>query len=240
MLDPNKQIKDGYQATIVATKDGDVHSAIKVSQDGTQMVLRDAVQDRIVVPLERVKSERPGGSLMPTGLTDGLPLGDFLHLVRFLSELGKPGPYQANAAQLVRRWRVLPAPEAAKLAADPSPLQSTEAAMKLPWAPAYSLVSGELPPDAMASEGQQIAFVRGEIEVTTAGRIGLHVGEVRGLSIWIDEHRIDAKPDMELDLAPGIHTFTFKVDVGERGQGLRVELREVPGTGAHARPVGGR
>jgi len=177
---------------------------------------------------------------MPTGLTDALQLGDFLNLVRFLSELGKPGPYQANPAQLVRRWRVLPAADAARLTVEPSPLQSAQASAKLPWAPAYSLVSGELPPDAMASEGQQIAFVRGEVEVTTAGRIGLHVGEIRGLSIWIDEHRIDAKPDVEIDLAPGIHALTFKVDVGERGQGLRVEVRDAPGAGAHARPVGGR
>jgi putative heme-binding domain-containing protein len=240
MLDPNKQTKDGYQAVIVATKDGDVHSAIKVSQDDTQMILRDAVQDRIVVPLNRVKSERPGGSLMPTGLTDGLPLGDFLHLVRFLSELGKPGPYQANPAQLVRRWRVLPAPEAAKLASDASTLRSAESSAKLPWAPSYSLVSGELPPDAMATEGQQVAFVRGEIEVTAPGRIGLHLGETRGLSMWIDETPVDAKPDVEVDLTQGLHALTFRVDVGERGQGLRVEVREVPGAGAHARPVGGR
>ena len=55
---------------------------------------------------------------------------------------------------------VLPAPEAARLTADPSSLQSVQDSAKLPWAPAYSLVSGELPPDAMAAEGQQIAFVR--------------------------------------------------------------------------------
>ncbi|MDQ3440002.1 MAG: HEAT repeat domain-containing protein, partial [Planctomycetota bacterium] len=293
MLDPNKQIKDGYQATIVATKDGDVHSAIKVSQDDTQIILRDAVQDRIVVPLNRVKSERPGGSIMPTGLTDALQPSDFLHLVRFLSELGKPGPYQANPAQLVRRWRMLPPPAAEKLIADAAPLRSAQASAKLPWAPNYSLVSGELPPDAMAAEGQQIAFVRGEIEVTAPGRIGLSLGEARGLSMWVNETPVDVKSDLvhrqastveppvvatpasrstrgvevltddsrvrrdrdagaattrqstpekviEIDLAAGVHTLTFKVDVGERGQALRVEVRDVAGSGAHARPVGGR
>jgi putative heme-binding domain-containing protein len=240
LLDPAKQIKDGYQATIVATKDGDVHSAIKVSQDEREMILRDAVQDRIVVPLNRVKSERPGGSLMPTGLTDTLPLGDFLHLVRFLSELGKPGPYASNPAQLVRRWRVLPAASAAKVIDDVATLQSKVASAKLPWLPAYSLVSGELPPDAMAEEGQQIAIVRGEIEVTAPGRIGLHLGETRGLSMWVNENPIDAKGDVEVDLPRGVHALTFKVDVGERGQALRVEVRDIPGSGAHARAVGGR
>jgi putative heme-binding domain-containing protein len=240
MLDPGKQIKDGYQATIVETKGGDVHSAIKVSQDEREMVLRDAVQDRIVVPMNRVKSERPGGSLMPTGLTDTLQPGDLLHLVRFMSELGKPGPYQASPAQLIRRWRALPAREAGQLANEASPLRSAEASAKLPWAPQYSLVSGELPPDAMAEEGQPVAFVRGEIEVTTPGRSALHLGETRGLAMWVDAMPVDAKPLVEVDLPAGVHALTFRIDLGERGQGLRVEVRDVPGAGAHARPVGGR
>jgi hypothetical protein len=177
---------------------------------------------------------------MPTGLTDALPHGAYLDLVRFLSELGKPGPYAPSPAMLVRRWRVLPAKAAEKLLVDPTPLASTASAAKLPWLPAYSLVGGELPPDAMASEGQQMAFVRGEIEVTTPGRIGLHIGETRGLSMWVDEVPIDAKGEVEIDLPAGVHALTFKIDVGERGQGLRVEVRDVPGSGGHARPVGGR
>jgi hypothetical protein len=233
-------VKDGYQAVIVTTKDNDVHSGIKLSQDERQMILRDAVQDRIVIPLAQVKNERPGASLMPTGLTDALPGWEFLNLVRFLSELGKPGPYANDPAPLVRRWRVLPAKAVEKLIADPSPLASPEQAAKLPWAPAYSLVSGQFPPDAMAEAGQQVAVVRAEIDVTTAGQVGLHIGQTRGLAMWIDEAPIDVKPDVQVQLTAGVHRVTFKVDVGERGQGLRLEVRDLPGSGAHARPVGGR
>jgi putative heme-binding domain-containing protein len=240
LYEPNKAIKDGYQSVIVTTKDNDVHSGIKVSQDDKQMVLRDAVTDRIAIPLDRVKSERPGGSLMPTGLIEAQPSWEQLNLLRFLAELGKPGPYAANPALLVRRWRVLPESAAEKLIADDAPLRSTEASAKLPWAPAYSLVSGELPPDAMTTEGQQVAFVRGEIEVTAPGRVGLRLGETRGLAMWIDETPIDVKGDVEIDLPRGVHVLTLRIDVGERGQGLRVEVRDVPGSGAHARPVGGR
>jgi len=240
LLDPNKAIKDGYQSVVVATKSGDVHSGIKVSQDDTQMILRDAVQDRIVVPLTSVKSERPGGSLMPTGLTDALPSWEFLNLVRFMSELGKPGPYQSTTAALVRRWRVLPAKAADQVIADPSALQSVERAAALPWAPAYSLVSGVLPPDAMAADGQPVAFARAEINVTSPGRVGVHVGEMKGLSMWVNDAPADVASDMQIDLSRGVHALTFRIDVGERGEGLRLELRDVPGSGAHAQPVVGR
>jgi hypothetical protein len=92
----------------------------------------------------------------------------------------------------------------------------------------------------MAEEGQQVAFVRAEIDVTTPGDVGLHLGETRGLSMWIDEQPAEVKPDLQVRLATGVHRVTFRIDVGERGQGLRVEVRDVPGSGAHARPVGGR
>ena len=42
---------------------------------------------------------------MPDGLVDSLTRQEFVDLVRFLSELGKVGPYAPNPARLVRRWQ---------------------------------------------------------------------------------------------------------------------------------------
>ena len=48
---------------------------------------------------------------MPAGLTDTLTRGELVDLVRFLSELGKIGPYAVSKARVFRRWQVLdPAP----------------------------------------------------------------------------------------------------------------------------------
>jgi putative heme-binding domain-containing protein len=234
LLDPNKAIKDGYNSVVVKVKGGDVHNGIKVSQDDTQMILRDALTDRIAIPIGQIKEEKPGGSLMPTGLIDNLPAWEQTNLFRFLSELGKPGAFGPGDPRVVRRWRVLPADAAAKLAADPTPIQS-HAGDKLPWTPVYSLVNGDLPADAMATAGQPVAFVRCELDVTAAGRVTLHVGETRGLAMWVDDQAVDAKSDVEVDRPPGVHAVTFKVDVGERGQGLRLEVRA---DAAH--PVTGR
>ena len=240
LTEPNKAIKDGYDSLIVKVKGGDVHSGIKVAQDDAQLILRDAVNDRIVIPLDSVRGQRSGGSLMPTGLIDHLPSWEQVNLLRFLSELGKPGPYQSGNPMLVRRWRVLPGAAAEQLAADPAALQSPARATALPWSPAYTLVSGDLPADAMASEGQPVAFARADIDVTTPGRIGLRVGDVKGLSLWVDGQPVDVQSDVEVGLTRGQHALTFKIDVGVRSSGLRLEIRDVPGSPASARPVGGR
>jgi putative heme-binding domain-containing protein len=240
LIEPNKAIKDGYDSLIVKTKDNDVHSGIKVAQDDTQMILRDAVQDRIIIPLDAVRSQRPGGSLMPTGLIDQLPSWEQINLMRFLAELGKPGPFQPGNPMVVRRWRVLPAADAEKVARDATVLESPERAAALPWTPAYSLVSGDLPADTMAAAGQSIAFVRAEIDVTAPGRIGVRVGDAAGLTLWVDATPQPVRPEMEIELPRGQHVLTFKVDVATRGAGLRVELRDVPRSKGAGHPVGGR
>jgi hypothetical protein len=43
---------------------------------------------------------------MPPGLTASLREDEFVHLVRFLSELGKPGPWGPRSTATIQRWRV--------------------------------------------------------------------------------------------------------------------------------------
>lgn len=242
ILDPNKAIKDGYQSVVIATKKGEVFSGIKVSQDDKQVVLRDAVNDRIVIPASSVRRERAGGSLMPVGLADTLTRAEFLDLIKFMSELGKPGTYGPDTVLLVRRWRVLDAAAAERAAGDASLLASPEGSRSLPWRPAYSMVSGVLPADALAAEGQAVAFARAEIDVTAAGRIGLHFGDTKGLSLWVNDKPVELTDDgAEIELPRGMHRLTLKVDIAQRGDtGLRLELRELPNSSGHAQPVGGR
>ena len=78
--------------------------------------------------------------------------------------------------------------------------------------------------------------------MTAPGPIGLHVeGAPEGVRLWLDGQPLDLKqPDVQLDLQRGVHTLVFRVDASQRqGKGLRVELREVSGSGAAAQPVGG-
>ena len=72
LLQPGKAIKENYHAVVVATSDGRIATGIKVRQSDTELVLRDADDRELVLPLDAIEEQKPGGSLMPAGLTDTL------------------------------------------------------------------------------------------------------------------------------------------------------------------------
>ena len=114
LVEPAKAVKEGYHATVVATTDGRVLTGLKVRQTESELVLRDAEDREVIIPLDAVEEQKPAGSLMPAGLTDAMTRGEVVDLVRFLSELGKLGPYAVSPqSRFVRRWQVLEPPASA-------------------------------------------------------------------------------------------------------------------------------
>ena len=150
---------------------------------------------------------------MPTGLANTLSHPEFVDLIRFLSELGKPGPYANNTAPVARRWQV----------AAPVEKDSAPSSAGLKWAPAYSQVSGLLAADALAKTP---ALARCEVEVTSPGKVQLQLNSVKGLKLWIDNDSKPLKPAQVLDLQKGTHAFTFLID-DKRHEGLRAQFDEV-------------
>ncbi|MDB5296158.1 MAG: hypothetical protein JWO31_2141, partial [Phycisphaerales bacterium] len=197
ILAPNKAVKDGYAATSVSTKDGDLIQGIKVREDAKELVLRDNARDEIPIPLADIKKRTEGGSLMPAGLQDGLTRQEFLDLVRFLSELGKPGPYAVPTTPVVRRWRSLDPVPPELAAAEPGKPATGAAAAALSadapgWYPLYGTVAGDLStadlPTATGASagGSKVAFVRFDIDVAAAGPVKLVLNDPAGLSAWAD------------------------------------------------------
>src|SRR5262249_10481622 len=143
-------IKEGYHSLVVATKDGKVHTGIKVREANGELVLRNAEDQEIAIPKNSIDEQTNGGSLMPEGLADPLTRTELVDLVRFLSELGKVGPYSVSKARIVRRWQVLePTPEAYTLLARTSFASAAGNDPTLHWLPAYSNVAGTLPLDSL-------------------------------------------------------------------------------------------
>ena len=98
VLWPMRQIKEGFRALNVITTDGKVYHGIKVDENATELVIRDAVshQDRRIA--KRLIDERlDAGSLMPTALTAGLSRSDMRDLICYLTRLdGFTGQRPAN------------------------------------------------------------------------------------------------------------------------------------------------
>jgi hypothetical protein len=176
-------------------------------------VLRDAARDEMIIPAGSIERHKEIGSIMPAGLADLLTDAEFLDLVRFLSELGKPGPFAVTAAPVIRRWRV---PDAAGVEV-----------------PAYSLVAGALPADA--------PYAKGEIKVVTPGLIRIRLNSAKGLSLSVDGKPVETKETMDLQLELGTHLLKIDIDASRRGgEALRVEVEEAPGSAGRVQVVGGK
>jgi putative heme-binding domain-containing protein len=240
ILDPNKAVKDGYMGVAVVTKDGDVISGIKVRQDTENLILRDATHEELVIPLKNVRRQKEVGSLMPTGLTDSLARGQLLDLVRFVSELGKPGAFAQKQSRVARRWRVADLPDSSSESANKLPSLATAAATA--WRPAYSLISGDLPLDAMNSDAKSTTVVaQTQINVADAGKVVLQVNSRDGLTAWLDDAPLAIQENNEVALSAGVHTITFRVHLPERhDRAVRVELKDPADGPARAEFVLGR
>ncbi|MDA1039659.1 MAG: c-type cytochrome, partial [Planctomycetota bacterium] len=89
LVDPAKNVKEGYQTLVVLTDDGRVVTGIQVSRSDDELVLRDALDREVRIPSAEIDEESVGTSLMPAGLIDPLSREELADLVRFLAGLGK-------------------------------------------------------------------------------------------------------------------------------------------------------
>ena len=86
IINPNAEIREGYQYYLLETKDGRSLSGFLVERDPQIVVLRGLEGADINLPQADIKALNPvGRSLMPEGLLDGLndqQLRDFFAYLR--------------------------------------------------------------------------------------------------------------------------------------------------------------
>lgn len=91
ILEPKKEIKEGYEAYEIETKSGDLLTGYRIRSDREQVVLRESADtETITLRREQVQTERPAGTLMPPGLVDSLTREELRDLVAYLATLGRP------------------------------------------------------------------------------------------------------------------------------------------------------
>ena len=198
------------------------------------------------IPTDDVDTKKQTRSLMPDGLVDPLTRQEFVDLVRFLSELGKVGPYAPNPARLVRRWQMIdPTPAATNVFRRERVTAVVEKPTQFTWPSAYTRVSGDLPladlPSFVVWNGSDpLSVVRFELKATVEGPAALKWNAVEGLSVYVGEKSVEAKPETTIDVKTGTTVVTVVVDRSKRKADLRCELVDVPNSSARVAVVGGK
>jgi putative heme-binding domain-containing protein len=243
---PDQAIKEEFVTKVVQTTDGRVYHGIVADKDDRRLVLREASGERRTIPADEIEDQKDGGSLMPKGLVNLLTRAEFLDLLRFLSELGKPGPYAIHTTPTLQRWRVLkPVPASLTKAVPDADIFRTDVLGADPshWLPSYASVPGFLDLGELCQEvGGAVLYLRGEVNVTAGGAVEFRLNDRAGVNGWIDDQPIASTTSaLTAELAPGIHVLTLRVDTTVRmGVPLKVEVVKPEGAVTEFTVVGGR
>lgn len=95
ILEPQKEVKEGFNSVLVVTKDEEEYQGYIVRENPAEVVVRDVLKgEEITIARSQVASRRQSGSVMPAGLADTLSAEEFRDLLKYLSELGRPGAHK--------------------------------------------------------------------------------------------------------------------------------------------------
>jgi putative heme-binding domain-containing protein len=239
ILDPNASIKEEYLTKVITTGSGQVVTGIVVQRNKNQVVLKDATGKLVKVATADIDDEAKGKSLMPEGVTRILTHAELVDLVRFVSELGKPGgPYAAYPAGAVHRWKKLRAVPPALAETVPNTDLFRDTVLRTApddWDPAYALFGGTLPLADLCKAGKPaVLYLQTEVQVTEGGPVEVRLETPGAAVFWVDDRPFEKQAGTVVTLPPGPHVITVRVAAAEApGAGVRLELRKPPGSKAH-------
>src|SRR5262249_37734839 len=157
---------------------------VLVRENAEQLILRDTTGKEMAIAKSNISDRRIGTlSLMPAGLIDNLTPQERIDLFRFLSELGKAGPFDATKGSIARLWRVRPGVHTLEQFGEEkfvsSDLNSKD------WFPVYANVDGRLPAGAIrevATPGKYLGLVglyaAAQLQTAAAGPVKLQLTSV--------------------------------------------------------------
>ncbi|MCC6421186.1 MAG: c-type cytochrome [Gemmataceae bacterium] len=234
ILDPNASIKEEYLTKIITTASGQVITGVVAARDRNQVTLKDATGKLVRIPKADIETEGNGKSLMPEGVTGILTRAELLDLIAFVGSLGKPGgPNAASPAEAVRRWvRLREVPAVLKDVPNRDVLRDhlLRAAPEA-WETVYGRVDGALPLDDLGRPGDGPIYLQSEVQVAEGGPVAIAVSGKVPVTLWVDEEPFEKQRRTVVQLTPGRHLLTLRLEPGAARTGaLRIDLTRPGGS----------
>ncbi len=227
LLYPNSKIKEGYHTVIIATKDEQEFSGIVQRETDSEVVIRDSTGKDVVLAKNNVQSRKNGGSLMPSGLTDNLTSQERADLVRFMSELGKPGPYDASKGNVARAWRIALSAEGLESTALPPPSQK--------WESIYTTVNGDLLREVVQEKLKNFTtdnalspsvYASARLQLSRDTDVSFQLSAATGSELFIDGSALTNSADRTRHLSQGKHTVLIKMAPNELPEKVRLQVSD--------------
>ena len=244
ILNPNLAVKEQYVITVFLLDDGKVLNGVVVDRDDNRVLIRDSQGKTVTVATADIEAEKEGKSQMPQGLTKFLTQDEVIDLVKFISELGKPGPYAIRKIPNMQRWQVMKDPPS-ELTSDVPHLENIRElvlnSQPEQWSSVYGQVSGALPlAELRVGNVPLVLILQSEFQVNEAGKLSFELKTSEKFHVWLDDQPMDSKNQFETSLDPGRHKLTLRLEVGiGENPELKVELTKSPDSTVQFEVVGG-
>ncbi len=249
MIEPSKEIKEGYQTYQATTKKGKVYTGLKIAETADGVVLREATGQDFRIPAKELETLTVSKlSLMPDNVVGQLKYSEFIDLIAFLKDKKAQeslrglaldflvvGPFGADLAKEYGPETKLD-PEA-KYAGD-------KPDMPLTWQPVQAEPSGLLNLKALFNRDDTSAYVLTNVHTAKAQNVEMVLGAAGVVRVWVngklvyESTKVVPKLDAErvtVPLTPGWNTVLVKVAHGKgehalylrfNGDGLRVSCTQ--------------
>jgi putative heme-binding domain-containing protein len=234
IVDPSKEIKEGFQTYRVATSDSKVYTGLKVKDDAKEVVIRDAQGRDTRIAKDEVESLAPSKlSLMPDNVVSQITYDQFIDLLAFL----KSRQQQESLRGLVVDTTVSgPFPADVK-----SP--KAEVGTDSKWAPLAAEPNGKLDlKAAFAAPNTPAVYVRAYVYAPKKQKASVAIESENPWRAWVNGATADPAASFDVELKEGWNVLLVKVANGGKsptlsvrvnGEGLRTAAApDTPGSGA--------
>ncbi|MBP8256972.1 MAG: HEAT repeat domain-containing protein, partial [Opitutaceae bacterium] len=212
LLAPTAKVKEGYHAISIATKDGQEQMGMVVRETGTEVLLRNAANVDVSIPVSQIVRRTNIGSLMPSGLIDTLLPEERLDLYSFLASLGKPGDFDAGKGGVARIWRAYLVSSANEHLGIQR-VVSADTTLN-DWVRIESFVNGTLPVYELEAAFPTRAnnrgfFIMTQFDAPQGGSVSFTLsGE--SAACWLNGKRVKLGRQFSVDAKPGVNSLVLE------------------------------
>jgi putative membrane-bound dehydrogenase-like protein len=184
IIDPSREIKEGFQTYRLTTTSEQVFTGLKVLENGREVVLRESTGRDIRVPREQIESLMPlKVSLMPDNAVALLNLDQFIDLLAFLKNRQEQESLRGMVVEVQ-----------ASIATPPSTDNTPPTLAESSWRLVVADTNGELPLDSVLPEAKSMTYLRFYVHSPkdqTAQLIAKGGGLIR---VWLEQQVVRREP----------------------------------------------